>query len=167
MNITIRRLTTDDDIKRACAMTIRGSADKVSMAALYRAEHSPIRCDIYWIELIGVQSFVSVHFTRHKIGVDHYVLSNRDDRGGVNADRDTPVNHGMIINAQALINMSRKRLCLKAHDATVMWWNAVRAAVREVNPTLAQFMVPECTYRGNVCHEMRPCKEGPENRRKK
>ena len=29
--------------------------------------------------------------------------------------------------------------------------------LRKVDPISASFCVPECIYRGNVCHELKPC----------
>jgi len=63
----------------------------------------------------------------------------------------------MLINAQALINMSLSRLCYKAHRSTLHVWATVREAVRHQDPDLAGFMVPKCGYRGGVCHELMPC----------
>ena len=77
-------------------------------------------------------------------------------------DRETPVNHGMLINAQALIQISRKRLCLKAHRKTVAVWTKLRKAIREIDPDLANHMVPECVYRNGFCPELRPCAPGVE-----
>lgn len=100
-----------------------------------------------------------MHLVRHKIGVEHFVKSNRDDRGGAGDDlvtRNSPVNHAMLINAQGLINMARKRLCFKAHEKTRKVMEAIRAQVALVDPDLAVYMVPECIYR-NGCHELKSC----------
>jgi len=106
--------------------------------------------------MIGIPTFVSTHLVRHSIGVTHYVESNRDDRGGQDVDRNTPVNHAMLINAQALMAMARKRLCGNAHRETVKVMIAIKNAVREVDPDLAQAMVPDCVYRGS-CYELNSC----------
>jgi hypothetical protein len=177
MNITATKLTDIELLRRACDMTRHAgqSASTVSLAAMYRCEHSPIRTQIFWIEMIGIPTFVSTHLVRHSIGVTHYVESNRDDRGGSSnvghilikfsviiktimrqVYRNTPVNHGMCVNAQALINMSRKRLCKTSHAETVKVMIAIKNAVREVDPDLAKAMVPDCVYRGK-CHELKSC----------
>ena len=160
------KLTGEAILRRSCEMTLRpGMTSKATLASLYRCEHSPIRTQTFWIEIFGLPTFASVHLTRHKFGVEHFVTSNRDDRGGAGdavVTRETPVNHGLFANAQALITMSRKRLCLVSHKETVKTWTLVRKAVRLVDPDLAQFMVPECVYRNGLCPEMRQCKAGPE-----
>ena len=99
---------------------------------------------------------MSTHLVRHSIGVTHYVESNRDDRGGQDVDRNTPVNHAMLINAQALIAMARKRLCSNAHKHTMRVMQQIKTAVKTADPDLAAAMVPDCIYRG-TCNELKSC----------
>ena len=104
-----------------------------------------------------------MHLVRHKYGVEHFVESNRDDRGGTGTeDRYTPVNHGMYVNAQALVNMSLKRLCYASHSSTVAQWMKLKKAMRKVDPALSNAMVPECKFRNGFCPELRECKPGLE-----
>jgi hypothetical protein len=108
-------------------------------------------------------TFVSVHFVRHKIGVEHFVKTMRDDLyvdPDFVADRNTPVNHGMLINLQALIQMCRKRLCYKAHKKAVAAMRKIVKAVLEIDPELRPFLVPECAYRNGYCPELRECHVG-------
>jgi thymidylate synthase ThyX len=62
----------------------------------------------------------------------------------------------MTCNAQALINISRKRLCTCASKETREVWQAVKDAIAEVDPIMARRMCRECVYRG-FCPEMKPC----------
>lgn len=159
MEIRIKKLTDVSHMRRACEMTWKGNGrpSKMTLRSIYDCEHSPIRSQVFWIEMIGVLSFVSVHFVRHKIGVEHFVQSNREDRGGTgDVNRQTPVDHGMLVNAQALINMARKRLCFKAHKETRETMLAIKDAMAAVDPDLVMFLVPECEYRRG-CHEPKPC----------
>lgn len=114
MNIIIEPITGLDLVQRAAQMTTHGQPIKAPLKAWYRTEHSPVRVRQFWIELRQIPTFVSVHLVRHKHGVEHFVQSMRPDRGGAGdavTNRLTPVNHGLLINAQALIQISRKRLC--------------------------------------------------------
>lgn len=123
------------------------------------AEHSPIRkIRISW-KWTNLKSWVSVHFVRHKVGVEHWVTTQRSDRTGVDRDKspqDTPVSHECEANAQALIFISRRRLCNQAAPETRQAWLEVREAIEERDPVLASVMVPECIYRG-FCPEFRSC----------
>ena len=53
---------------------------------LLRSEHSPIR-ELWFGIKMYVPYYVSVHFVRHHIGVNHYVQTQRTDRTGVNRNK--------------------------------------------------------------------------------
>jgi hypothetical protein len=63
----------------------------------------------------------------------------------------------MSCNAQALINISKERLCSKAHPLTIRVWNAVKNAIAEIDPIMAKHMVRKCEYRGK-CTEEKGCR---------
>lgn len=69
------------------------------------------------------------------------------------------MNHACEANAQALINISRKRLCSCASPETPETreaWQKVKDEVAKCEPELASCMVRECIYRG-FCPEMFGC----------
>ena len=74
-----------------------------------------------------------------------------------NSDRYTPVNLGLLLNAQSLIDMSKLRLCLQAAPETRKVFNDLRAEIAKVDPELASMMVRKCVYRGGLCGEARCC----------
>lgn len=123
------------------------------------AEHSPIRLVEYDIYLKDIPSFVATHLVRHHIGCEKFVVTNREDRRSVNPEevnRLTPVDMMMTCNAQALINISRKRLCTCASKETREVWQAVKDSIAEIDPVMTRRMCRECVYRG-FCPEMKPC----------
>lgn len=123
------------------------------------AEHSPIRRIKFSWQWANLKSWVSVHFVRHKFGIEHWVSTQRTDRTGVNRDKspqDTPVLHECEANAQALIFISRRRLCNQASPETRAAWQEVKEQVSVVDPVLGSVMVPECIYRG-FCPEFHSC----------
>lgn len=131
MQIKAEKLTDVSLLRKACGFTI-GKKSNAALSSMYEAEHSPIRTQMFWVEMYDIPSFVSTHLVRHKVGVEHFVTSNREDRGGNgNADRMTPVNHAMFINAQSLITMSHKRLCGKAHALTRAVMYGIRNAIAD------------------------------------
>lgn len=73
------------------------------------------------------------------------------------ADRYTPVNLGLLVNAQSLIDMAKMRLCLQAHKETIRVFKALKEVVRTVDEDLARMMVVKCVYRGGICGEPRCC----------
>lgn len=157
IEISVKKLTDNLLIDKACSFTVDKEVNVKDYYKMYKSEHSPIRTQMYWIEMLNIPSFVSVHLVRHKLGVEHFVKSLRDDRGGTGVeDRNTPVNHAMLINAQALIYMARKRLCSKAHIETQKVMHDIRDAIDAVDPDLAKAMVVDCVYRGG-CFEFNGC----------
>lgn len=124
------------------------------------AEHSPIRkLSINW-KWYDLKSWISVHFVRHKFGIEHWVKSQRPDRGmGGNRDaapQSTLINHECLANAQAIINISRKRLCNQASKETREAWKAFLETFKESEPELYGACVPDCIYRG-WCYEYKSC----------
>lgn len=127
---------------------------------ILRAEHSPIRTLMFTIRMEQIPYYVSVHFCRHKHGVEHYVTSQRNDRQDKydrNAARqDAPVTHIMDINAQALMAMARRRLCGNADPATREVMRQIVSAVTGKCPEFGEALVPMCEYRRG-CPEFGSC----------
>ena len=123
------------------------------------AEHSPIRKLCFNWKWLDLPYWVSVHLVRHKYGIEHFVSTQRTDRTGTDRN-DLPqgalVNHECEADAQAMINISRKRLCNCASPETREAWQLVKDKVAEKEPQLARCMVRECVYRG-FCPEMFGC----------
>lgn len=130
------------------------------------ARHSPIESLVFQIEMRGIQSWVSVHFVRHKTGVTHYVSSQRDDRHEnpkprAEMPQGTPVNHMMFLNAQEILFISERRLCMCASKETRHAWMEVVSELYKVDPALASCCMPQCRWRGGFCPEMRGCGSYP------
>ena len=126
---------------------------------LIMAEHSPIRLIKFGWRWKDLKYWVSVHLVRHWLGITHFVSTQRTDRTGIPRDelpQGSVVNHECEANAQALINISRKRLCSCASPETRKAWQEVKDEVAKVEPELASCMVKECIYRG-FCPEMFSC----------
>lgn len=128
---------------------------------LLMSEHSPIRRIKFYWRWKDLKYWVSVHLVRHKIGIEHWVTTQRTDRTGIDRN-DLPqgslVNHAAEADAQALINISRRRLCNCASKETREAWQKVKEKIAESEPELAACMVRECVYRNGLCPEMFSCK---------
>ena len=145
------------------------------------AEHSPIKLVEYLISFKDLRQWVGVHLLRHEHMLP-FIHSQRVDRRedidsltervmsiieeDVKSDesfnkRDylfqgEPNDQDFVVNAQTLINISRRRLCHCASKETREAWIAVKEAIKEFDPIMASFMVPNCIYRGR-CPEMNTC----------
>ena len=147
------------------------------------AEHSPIRLLEYDFTIEDVRQWVTVHLVRHHEGCEKFVHSQRQD---INADIENITKKvievladagmlkdgwrerdymfqgehndmDMTCNAQAFINISRKRLCACASPETREAWKLVIEMLKEVDPILASKCVPECVYRGFCPEGVRCC----------
>lgn len=122
-------------------------------------EHSPIRQLSYKWKWYELPYWVSTHFVRHWLGIVHWVRTQRSDRTGVdrtNIGQGAFVEHEAEANAQALITISRKRLCYQASPETRKAWQLLKNKIAEEEPQLAKCMVKECIYRG-FCPEFYSC----------
>lgn len=127
------------------------------------AEHSPIRLLEYDFTWENIKQWITVHFVRHHDGCEKFVHTQRTDINEAlkNLSRDD-LPQGLIndmdmaCNAQAFINISRKRLCNCASKETKESWKLVINYLKEIDPILASVCVPECIYRG-FCPEFKRC----------
>lgn len=168
MRVELIKYPTEQDllwVKRCTLNTVGKDTAKGPtedwVKRLVEAEHSPIR-ELWFGIKMTIPYWVSVHFVRHHIGVNHYVQTQRDDRTSDAVFRaDKPqgemVSHIMSINAQELINMSHKRLCRQASKETREVMQAIVKEVIKVAPYMKDVLVPLCKYRNGKCTEMFPC----------
>jgi len=131
-------------------------------------EHSIIRQILIKAKWYKLKYYISVHFSRHFIGILHYVRSQRTDRVNVVKDNITktilidnllqsaPVEHEIEANAQAIINISKKRLCSQALPETREAWKVLLESFKDEQPELYNVCVPDCIYRG-WCYEFKSC----------
>ena len=145
------------------------------------AEHSPIKLVEYTIVFEDLRQWVGVHLLRHEHTLPFIHSQRVDRRADIEALTDKvmaivsedikndpdfnrrdyllqgqPNDQDFVVNAQTLINISRKRLCSCASKETREAWHAVKAAIAEIDPVMAAFMVPNCIYRG-FCPEKDSC----------
>lgn len=168
MKITLIKYPNDADWQYCKTCTLNTVGKKLGnspitsewKSKILASEHSPIR-ELWFGFKMEIPYWVSVHFTRHHEGVNHFVQTQRTDRTGVNRDelpQGATVSHIMSINAQALINMSHKRLCKQASDETRQVMKQICKLAIEVCPELEKLLVPNCNYRNGKCSEFFTCR---------
>lgn len=192
-NIKVTKLTDISLLRKANSFTT-GRDSKMSLAKAYCYGHSPIRTQLFWIEMTDIPLFVASQLVRSHVGVQFFQRSKRTDRGGrdfrkecedlanglANAfdmdcgdvteelcgkvndlpnhfDRYAPTDLAFIVNAEAIINMSHKRLCAKASKETREIWENVIALIEEVDPDLAKHCVKPCVASCGLCREPKGC----------
>lgn len=167
--VEVLRHPTDEDWQRCKMLAMNtigkrwsGEVSDVWKNRILKAEHSPIRTLMFTVR-VEMPYWVSVHFVRHKYGVEHYVSSQRNDRQDnydrIKAPQDALVVHIMDVNAQELIQMAHMRLCGQAAEETREVMQAICRAVLETNPEFKPFLVPKCHAIDKVfyCNEFKAC----------
>lgn len=196
--VTVKKLTDVSLLRMANSFTTNKES-KMTLASAYRHGHSPIRTQLFWVELRNIPLFVASQLVRSHVGVQFFQLSKRTDRGGKDFravcsdladdvisisyndvvgrdsgnvqkqiaeeilslakqfDRYTPTDIAFIINAEALISMSHKRMCSKASSETRATFMAIRAKIADCDRDLYNHLVPTCIYRNGICPEPKGC----------
>lgn len=122
-------------------------------------EHSPIRQLSIKSKWYDLPYWVSTHIVRHWLGILHWVRTQRTDRTGVDRNESPQgnfVEHEIEANAQAIINISRRRLCNGASKETKEAWQLFLESFKDKEPELYSICVPDCLYRG-WCYEFKSC----------
>lgn len=127
---------------------------------LLAAEHSPIRTLQFCFRLKNIPYWVSTHLVRH-VHATPFVKSQRNDRQSEYKREDAPqsatVDMCWYMNAEELVTIAHKRLCLQASEETREVIKEICKKVLETNPEFEGLLVPKCVYRGGVCTEFYPC----------
>lgn len=153
------------EVKRRALITVGLSPvnppDSVWKHDILEARHSPIR-RLHYSFYLEIPYWVSVHLSRH-IHAQPYVRSQRNDRQDQYDRNCAPQNStvSMIwdMNAEELMEVANKHLCLQAAPETRSVVRAICDLATEVTPELDGLLVPACVYQGGVCHEMHPCRQ--------
>ena len=132
------------------------------------ARHSPIRVLNFGFLIEDIPSNISTHLARHVHAIP-FISSLRNDRqdeiDGDNAPRNTPVDMIFYCNAEELLTIANKRLCMKASEKTR---EAVRMMCNEVEtrfPAFKGLFVPNCEWHNGICHEKDGCGRYPSDNR--
>lgn len=101
--------------------------------------------------------WVTAHGFDKDRGIDTCINeADKIDRLPERFDRYAPTDLAGVMNAEAIINMSRKRLCAKASMETREIWEQVVDALKGVDPDLANHCVKPCVHCG-FCRERPKC----------
>ena len=172
MKLTILKAPTKEDwilCKQAAYVTMGKETDTEPSLAwkqkILKSVHSPIRTLNYAVLMEGIPSWVSVHLVRH-IHAQPFVSTQRNDRGKRDEDydrrkapQDTPVDMIWYFNAEELMTICHKRLCMLASKETREVVQEIVKQITELCPEWkgTNLLVPLCTYRGGICTEFAPC----------
>ena len=161
MNVTAKIISNWDNALSAARFTVGKPTPEGKMPSnewkhqMCASEHSPLREVVYRVECYDIPRRAMSHLVRHHEGIEKYVETSRPDRNP-NADPDK-VNVAFTINAQALIQISRSRLCNKAWHETKTIWEWIIEEISKIDPIVTQYCVRNCIYRLGICPETPSC----------
>lgn len=127
---------------------------------ILEARHSPVRSLIFIFRIKEIPYYTTNHLVRH-VHATPFVSSQRNDRQDMydrtKAPQDAPVNMSWLMNAEELMCISNKRLCLQSSKETREVVQKMCEIVIQQCPEFDGLLVPACEYNGGTCHEMYSC----------
>ncbi len=156
----VKRLIGWKDVYDAAMVTLKSPKNFINKEPtsywkfhILKAEHSPINVLTYSWKWVDIPYWVSMELRTHRIGIpqdeyQHWIRSQRKEKMRGKLPQDAPVNHIVQANAQALINVSKKRLCYRPSKQAQEAWQMVLTALQPLEPELVKCCVPMCVYRG-------------------
>ena len=171
MKVEVIKYPTEEDwllVKKATLVTVGKETEMLPTLKfrreILRARHSPIRELRFAFYLTDIPYWVSVHLCRH-VHAQPYVKTQRNDRqkgyDRNSAPQNAPVNMIWSMNAEELITIANKRLCMTASKETRELVRMICNEVMKVCPEIADELVPMCKRNGGVCHEIFTCGYAP------
>ena len=126
---------------------------------ILKARHPPIRWLRWLIVFEDIPYYVSTHLSRHK-HAQPFIETQRNDRQDTHDRRKAPQDYPVImrweVNAEELMIIANKRLCMQADPVTRKYIEEMCDAIVLCNPEMKPFLVPMCEYT-NDCKEIFGC----------
>lgn len=93
--ISVTKLTDVSLLQRANSFT-SGKESHMTLETAYRNGHSPIRTQLFWVELTDIPLFVASQLVRSHVGVQFFQESKRTDRGGKDLRQESQRINGLL-----------------------------------------------------------------------
>ena len=133
--------------------------DKAWCLAQLHAQHSTLEQVHLYLYDPACRGDVTSHIVRHTKGHPRPVVESwrPDWTGQPRPPYDAPRQFLAYLTPYALIEMMRQRLCVLAATPTRQWAESVKVACQQHGDvfiqTLGEYVMPDCEYRGGVCHQ--------------
>lgn len=168
LSMKLLRVPTEEDwllVKQCALVTVGLSAvtkpDDNWKRKILRSQHSPIRELRYIVQFENIPYWVACELRTHYVGANCYIRSQRNDRQedyDRNAARqDAPVRMIWSLNAQALMDIAHKRLCVCATKEARAAVKLLCETIEGLFPEFDGLLVPMCVYQGGHCPEFNSC----------
>lgn len=134
--------------------------------SILKARHSPIRLLNYVIEFDNVPYCYAMHLARH-VHATPFISSQRPDHQLPDAidfteldrlsfNQGALVNMSLLLNADELMTIAEKRLCMKASKFTRLMVKTACDLIQDDDKAWTGLLAPRCS-KGDTCLEMYPC----------
>lgn len=125
------------------------------------SEHSSDRSVVYRFYCEDVPYYTHVHIIRHHMGFQPHVMSQRSEEKREDLPQGSLVNMLFDANAQAIINIARKRLCYKADKTAQDLVEKMKCALvydgDKYDQILGKVLMRPCSWFPGYCAEPHPC----------
>lgn len=153
------------DIKNACRQTVSMGDSKIEpneewKKKLLICRHSPLRIGNVLLQLNDIPFYVMGHLVRHNVGVVPFVSTSREDRTNISRDERKQtdlVSMQLLVNVEAILNISERRLCTCADKETIKVWKEVLLKIKELDEALYWASVPQCIAHGGCIEPFSEC----------
>lgn len=141
---------------------------KMDRKKLFASNDSTLEIMEYWIFCRAPRSVAAQLRTHEKKHGSYFWMGtarpDRTDAVQGEYSRDQIVPFVMKLTARALKEIAHYRMCRKAEKPTRDFLDELKLKIAEIEPYLADEMVPLCVFRGGICTEFQSCKnrKGPE-----
>lgn len=161
MKIEINKIKQTEDMLQRIFQHCWGVKSKMNMKRIMASNDSILEALEYYVVCTAPRSVAAQLRTHEKKHGMYFWMStgrpDREDRVQGEYSREQPVNFVMKLTAKAIKEISHFRMCSKAEKPTREFMQLFKEKMYEVEPALADNMMPLCQYRGGVCTEFNSC----------
>lgn len=161
MKIEIVKIEQSDEMMQRTLQHCWGVESKMNKRKIYACNDSILEIPEYWCFCQAPRS-VAAQLRTHekKHGMYFWMGTGRPDRTDAipgEYSREQIVPFVMKLTARAIKEISHYRMCRKAEEPTREFMALFRSTLAEIEPELAEQMMPLCDYRGGICTEFNSC----------
>lgn len=161
MKVTVWKDSPDNTLFRIMNY-IWGVPKQPNKARLYASDDSIHEAEQY-VMLCEIPRSVAMQIVTHRKKHRNYswMSSARPDLAvslTTEYSRTQIVRLAMVFTPRGIIDMAHYRMCTKAEEPTRRFMWLLKDAIHEIEPALADLMMPMCAYRNGLCTMLRSCK---------
>lgn len=164
MEIEIIKIEQMDDVLKRVFKHIWGVDSKMNRKKLFASNDSILEIPEY-VAICNVPRSVALQIETHKKKHRSYMWlgtarPDRTDRVAGEYSREQIIPMVIVFTPRWIKEVSHYRMCTKAEAPTRKFMDLFKARMSEVEPALAEQMVPMCVFRNGLCTEFGSCKKG-------